>query len=107
LDVVRVEVLVLQPVREQHPRINQPAGTEKSRSWKATNDITYPEGGRGTDSSAGTIHSTASVRGGSWPASTRRMSYSWETLERVQFDITTARPRASWKRRLQRCCGCG
>jgi hypothetical protein len=50
------------------------------------------------DSSAGTIHSTASVRGGSWPASTRRRSCSWETLERIQFDITVAKSRASWKR---------
>jgi hypothetical protein len=27
----------------------------------------------------------ASMRGGSWPASTRRRSCSWETLERIQF----------------------
>jgi hypothetical protein len=26
--------------------MNQPAGTEKSRSWKATNDTTYPLGAR-------------------------------------------------------------
>jgi hypothetical protein len=45
--------------------MKRPAGTEKPRSWKATNDTTYPMGGCGTDSSTGTIHSTASVRGGS------------------------------------------
>jgi hypothetical protein len=30
--------------------------------------------GRGTDSSPGTLHYTAAVSGGSWPASTRRRS---------------------------------
>jgi hypothetical protein len=65
LDVVQVEVLKLQPVREQHPADKLPAGTEKPRSWKTMNDTTYPLKGRGMDSSAGTIHSTASVRGGS------------------------------------------
>jgi hypothetical protein len=65
-----------------------------------------PLGGRGTDSSAGTIHSTASMRGGSWPASTRRRSCSRETLERVQFDIATAKSWASWKCEQWRCCGC-
>jgi hypothetical protein len=47
------------------------------------------------DSPVGTIHSRASVRGGSWPASTRRRICSRETLECVQFDIMTARSRAS------------
>jgi hypothetical protein len=47
------------------------------------------------DSSAVTIHSTASVRGGSWPASMRRRSYLQEKLECVQFDITTTKSRAS------------
>jgi hypothetical protein len=65
LDVVRVEVLQLQPIREQHPQMNRPAETEKPRSWKATNDTTYPLGGRGMDSPVGTIHSMASVRGAS------------------------------------------
>jgi hypothetical protein len=105
LDVVRVEVLELYV--NNTPRMNQPAGTEKPRSRKATNDTTYPAGGRGMDSSAGTIHSTVSVRGGSWPTSTRRRSFLWETLERVQFDITTVRSWASWKRRQRQCCGCG
>jgi hypothetical protein len=27
--------------------MNRAAGTEKPRSWKATNDITYPLGGHG------------------------------------------------------------
>jgi hypothetical protein len=47
------------------------------------------------------------VTGGSWPTSTRRRSCSWESLECVQFDITTARSWASWKRRHRQCCGCG
>jgi hypothetical protein len=81
LDVVRVEVLELQPVANSTPRMNRPTGTEKPRL--ATNDTTYPLGGCGTDSSAGTIHSTALVRGGNWPASTRRRSCSQETLERT------------------------
>jgi hypothetical protein len=67
--------------------MNRPAGMEKPRSWKATNDTMYPLGGRGTDSSAGTIHSTASVREGSWPTSTRRRSCSRETVQCTQFDI--------------------
>jgi type IV secretory pathway VirJ component len=46
------------------------------------------------------------VRGGSWPASTRWRSCSRETLERVQFDITTAKARASWKCKRRRRCGC-
>jgi hypothetical protein len=62
--------------------MNRLAGTEKSRSWKATNDTTYPLG-RDTDSSPGTLYSTALVSGGSCPASTRQRSYSRETLERV------------------------
>jgi hypothetical protein len=36
LDVVRVEVLQLKP------RMNRLAGTEKPRSWKATNDTMNP-----------------------------------------------------------------
>jgi hypothetical protein len=86
------------PYANNTSRMNRPAGTEKPRSWKATNDTTYPLGGRGTDSLAGTIHSMASVRGGSWPASTRRRSYSWEMLERVQFDISAAKSWTSFKR---------
>jgi hypothetical protein len=46
LDVVWVEVLKLQPVLEQHPADEPPAGTEKPRSWKATNNTTYPLGVR-------------------------------------------------------------
>jgi hypothetical protein len=46
------------------------------------------------------------VRGGSWLASTRWRSCSWEMLERIQFDITAAKSRVSWKRKQQRCCGC-
>jgi hypothetical protein len=46
------------------------------------------------------------VRGGSWPASTGRRSCSRETLERAQFDITTAKSRASWERKRRQRCGC-
>jgi hypothetical protein len=53
--------------------------------------------GRDTDSSPGTFHSTVAVSGGSCPASTRRRSYSRETLERVQFDIATMESWAGWK----------
>jgi hypothetical protein len=45
------------------------------------------------------------VRGGSWPASTRRRSCSRETLERVQFDILSARSWAGFRRERQRRCG--
>jgi hypothetical protein len=69
--------------------MNRPAGMEKPRSWKTTDDTTYPLGGRDTDSSAGTIHSTASVRGAAGPprrdegvARGRRWSVSSSTLRR-------------------------
>jgi hypothetical protein len=48
-----------------------------------------------------------SVSGGSWPPSTRQSSCSRETLERVQFDITTARSWVRWKHEQWCCCGCG
>jgi hypothetical protein len=32
------------PYANNTPRMNRPAGTEKPRSWKATNDTTYPLG---------------------------------------------------------------
>jgi hypothetical protein len=83
LDAVRVEVLQLEPVLEKDPRMNRPVGTEKPRSWMATNETTYPLGGRGTDSSPGTFHSTAAVSGGSCPASTRRISCSRDALDRI------------------------
>jgi hypothetical protein len=54
------------------------------------------------DSSAGAIHSTTSVRGGSWPASTRRRSYSQETVERAQLDIASVKSRASRERKQRR-----
>jgi hypothetical protein len=80
----------LQPVREQHP-VNEPAGRDGEAALVEGHERhQYPVGGRDTDSSAGTIHLTASVRGRSWPTSTRWRSCSWETLELVQFDITTA-----------------
>jgi hypothetical protein len=37
----------------------------------------------------------------------RQRSYSGETLECVQFDITVAESKADWKHKKQRCCGCG
>jgi hypothetical protein len=38
-------VLQLEPVLEEDPQMNHPAGTEKPRSWKATNDTTNSFGG--------------------------------------------------------------
>jgi hypothetical protein len=75
LDDIRVEVLQLEAVLVEDPWMNRPAGTEKPRSWKATNETAYLLGGRGTDSSLDTFHSTAAVSGGSCPALTRW--YSW------------------------------
>jgi hypothetical protein len=92
------------PYTNNTPRMNRPAGTEKPRSWKATNHTMYPLGGHGLNSSAGTIHSTASVRGGSWPASTRRRSCSRETVERAQLDIAPVKSQASWERERRRRC---
>jgi hypothetical protein len=97
LDVVRVRCWSSSLYANSTPRMNRPAGMEKLRSWKATNDTTYPLGGRSMDSSAGTIHSTASVRGGSWPASSRRRSCSRETVERTQLDIAPVESWASWE----------
>jgi hypothetical protein len=84
--------------------MNRPAETEKPRSWKATNDTTYPLG-CDTDLSLATLHSTVVVSGGSCPTSTRR-SCSRETLERVHFDIGTAKSWAGWKHKQQRRGGC-
>jgi hypothetical protein len=53
------------PYSKKTPRTNRLAGKEKPRSWKATNETTYPLGGCGTDSLPGTFHSTAVVSGGS------------------------------------------
>jgi hypothetical protein len=58
------------------------------------------------DSSPGTLHSTVAVSGGSWPASTRRRSYSRDTLECVQFNIATAESQAGWERKKWWHCGC-
>jgi hypothetical protein len=92
LDAVRVKVLELQPVRKQHPA-DEPAGGDRDAAFVEGHERHHiPLGGRGTDSSPRTLHSTATVRGGSCPASTRRRSCSWETLERVQFDIAAVKP---------------
>jgi hypothetical protein len=40
LDVVQVEVLQLEAVLVEDPRMNRLAGTEKPCSWKATNKTT-------------------------------------------------------------------
>jgi hypothetical protein len=104
LDVFGLRCWSCSPYANITPRMNWPAGTEKPHSWKATNDTTYPLGGRGTDSSAGTIHSMASVRGGSWTASTRRRSYSWETVERAQLNIVPVKCWASRERERRRQC---
>jgi hypothetical protein len=44
------------------------------------------------------------VRGGSWPASTRRRSCSRETVERAQLDIALAKSRPGWERERRRRC---
>jgi hypothetical protein len=44
------------------------------------------------------------VRGGSWPASTRRRSCSRETVERAQLDIAPVKSQASWERERRRRC---
>jgi hypothetical protein len=64
-------VLQLEAILVEDPQMNRPVGTEKPRSWKVTNETTYPLGGHGTDSSPDTFHSTVTVSGGSCPASTR------------------------------------
>jgi hypothetical protein len=96
----------MQPIREQH-LADKPAGGDGEAALVEGHERHHVSlVGRGTDSSVGTIHSTTSVRGGSWPASTRRRNCSQETLERAQFDITTAKSRASWERKRRRRCGC-
>jgi hypothetical protein len=45
--------------------------------------MTYPARGRDTNSSLGTFNSTTLVRGGSYPALTRRRSIAQDTLDRV------------------------
>jgi hypothetical protein len=61
LDAVWVEVLQLEAMLEEDPQMNRPTGTEKPRSWKATNETTYLLGRCGTDSSPETFYSTAGV----------------------------------------------
>jgi hypothetical protein len=46
------------------------------------------------------------VSGGSCPASTRRSSFSRDTLECVQFDIAVAESRVGWSRKRWWRCGC-
>jgi hypothetical protein len=69
------------------------------------NEMTYPLGTRGTESSPGTFHSTESVSGGSYPTSTRRRSIARDTLDRIQFDMAAASFRANWRCKRLRCCG--
>jgi hypothetical protein len=70
--------------------MNRPAGTEKAHSWKATNDTTYPLGAQHS-----LVAGNPPLDGvGEWRKLARldrRRSCSWETLERLQFDITVAR----------------
>jgi hypothetical protein len=87
-------MLQVEPVLEEDRPDEPPGGDEEAGSWKSTNNTTYPLGGCGTDSSLGTFHSTASVSGGSCPASTRRRNIKRDTLDRVQFNMTAANFRA-------------
>jgi hypothetical protein len=93
LDVVRVEVLELQPVREQHPTDEPDGGHGEAALVEDHERYHIPTGRAWHRLVGGYDPSKASVRGGSWPASTRRRSCSRETLECVQFDIATAK---SW-----------
>jgi hypothetical protein len=105
LDAIRAEVLQLEVVLVENPRMNSPVGMEKPRSWKAMNETTYPLGRRGTESSPGTFHSTTTVSGGSFPASMRRHSWSRDMRDRVQFDVAVARSRTNRRRNRWLCCG--
>ena len=60
------------------------AGTPNPRSWKETKLTTYPGGGVGTASLAGTIHSGCGspVRGQSKPSATRASRSSAVTVEK-------------------------
>jgi hypothetical protein len=51
-------------------------------------------------------HSMAAVSGGSFPASTRHINCSRDTLDRVQFDMAAAKCRESWWRKWWRRYGC-
>jgi hypothetical protein len=101
-------VLELKPVLEQHPADESPGGDEKTALVEGheRHHESLRGGGRGTDASSGTFHSTAVLSRRSWPASTRWRSCSWDTLERVQFDIAAAESRAGWKRKKRWRCGC-
>jgi hypothetical protein len=94
LDAIRVEVLELQPIREQHPTDEPVGGVREAVLVEGHERHHIP---LGAHSSLGTLHSTASMSGRSWPASTRRRSCSRETLERVQFDIATTISWTGWK----------
>jgi hypothetical protein len=95
LDVVWVEVLQLEAVLVEDPPDEPPGGDGEAAPVEGhERDHTAP-GGRDTNSSPGTFHSTAAVSGGSCPASTRRCSWSRDTLDRVQFDMAAARSRVN------------
>jgi hypothetical protein len=63
--------------------------------------MTYPFGGRNTDSALGTLDSSASVSTGRCPAVMRRCSIERDMLECDQFDmaIASSRTRRERKRR--------
>jgi hypothetical protein len=96
LDVVRVEVLKLEPVFQEDSLDEPPGGDGEA----ALMETTYPLGGRGTDSFPGTFHSTAPVRGGSYPASTRQRNIERDTLDHVQFDMAAANFLTKLRRKL-------
>jgi hypothetical protein len=88
----------LQPVREQHPA-DEPAGGDGEAALVADHERHHISRGRARHGLVGGDNPLDVVSEG--------RSCSWETLERVRFDITTARSWAGWKRKQRRCCGCG
>jgi hypothetical protein len=84
----------LKPILEEDSADEPPGGDGEAALVEGHERHHEHLGGCGTDSSPGTLHSTVAVSGGSWPALTRRRSYSQDTLERVQFDIAATKARA-------------
>jgi hypothetical protein len=86
------------------------AGTPNSRSWKETKLTTYPGGGVGTTSLAGTTHSGygSPERGRSNPSATRASRSSTVTVERghgsrgeTTVTLSAITERSGWRRREQ------
>jgi hypothetical protein len=94
LNAVRVEVLELKPILEQHPADESPSKDGETALVEGHEQHHESLWGRDIDSSPRTFHFTAAVNGGSWPSSMRRRSCSRDTFECVPFDIAVAESRA-------------